>query len=60
VLGWWKRRGEKLRANTRRSDPRERVQRDEYRHAGPDEIVVTGGVAMSGPGGARQPDLDER
>jgi hypothetical protein len=28
------------------------VQSDEYRHAGPEELVEEGDVAMGGPGGA--------
>jgi hypothetical protein len=71
VIGWWKRRGEKHRANKqqgdvhaldREGDPRGGVQNDEYRHADPTDIVVAEGVAMSGPGGAPQEheDSEER
>jgi hypothetical protein len=63
VFGWWRRRGEKHRADKqqgdvhaldREGDPRGGVQSDAYRHAGPDEVVVEDDVAMSGPGGAPQ------
>jgi hypothetical protein len=37
-------------------DPRGGLQDEEYRQAEPDEIVVSGGKAMSGPGGAQQED----
>ena len=39
-------------------DPRGGFQSPEYRHADPREVVVTDGVAMSGPGGA--PTEDDR
>jgi hypothetical protein len=35
-------------------DPRVGAQSEDYRHADPREIVVEGGTAMSGPGGAPQ------
>ena len=35
-------------------DPRVGTQAEDYRHADPREIVVEGGTAMSGPGGAPQ------
>jgi hypothetical protein len=63
MFGRWRRRGEEVRANKqqgdvhalgREGDPRDGVQSDAYRHAGPDEIVVEEGTAMSGPGGAPQ------
>ena len=65
VIGWWKRRGEKHRANKqqgdvhaldREGDPRGGVQSEEYRHAEPTDVVVAEGVTMSGPGGAPQDD----
>jgi hypothetical protein len=65
VFGLLRKRGEKHRADRqqgdvhaldREGDPRGGVQSDAYRHAGPDEIVVDGDVAMSGPGGAQQSD----
>ncbi|MGZ4353655.1 MAG: hypothetical protein ACXVZ4_08920 [Gaiellaceae bacterium] len=37
----------------REGDPRGGVQSDEYRHAGPTDVVEDG-VAISGPGGAPQ------
>ena len=64
---WWKRRGEKHRANKqqgdvhaldREGDPRGGVQDDAYRHADPRDVVVAEGVAMSGPGGAPREDSD--
>lgn len=33
---------------------------DEYRHAGPRDVVEQGGTTMSGPGGAPQEDLSSR
>ena len=48
-----------MHALDREGDPRGGVQSDAYRHAQPDEIVVEDGVAMSGPGGAQQPDADD-
>jgi hypothetical protein len=68
VFGRWRKRGEKHRAAKqqgdvhaldREGDPRGGVQSDAYRHAGPDEIVVEDGTAMSGPGGTPQ-DPEER
>jgi hypothetical protein len=38
----------------RSADPRGGLQDKEYRRAEPDEIVVSDGKAMSGPGGAQQ------
>jgi hypothetical protein len=62
VLGRWRKRrtaskqqGD-VHALDRADDPRGGVQSDAYRHAGPDEIVVEGDVAMSGPGGSPQSD----
>jgi hypothetical protein len=56
-----------VHALDRSGDPRGGVQSDEYRHAEPVEIVEgsapgSGGVAMSGPGGAPPDDStpDER
>lgn len=40
-----------VHALDREGDPRGGVQSDEYRHAGPTEVVEEG-VTMSGPGGA--------
>lgn len=40
-----------VHALDRDGDPRGGVQSDEYRHAGPTDVVEDG-VAMSGPGGA--------
>jgi hypothetical protein len=40
------------------SDPRGGVQSDEYRHAGPEDVVQEGEVVMGGPGGAPTEDLD--
>jgi hypothetical protein len=63
MLGRWRRRGEKRRADKqegdphaldREGDPRGGVQSDEYRHADPRELVEDDGVVMSGPGGAPQ------
>ena len=65
MFGRWRRRGEKARANKqqgdvhaldRAGDPRGGVQSDAYRHAGPGEIVVEDGTAMSGPAGTPQDD----
>jgi hypothetical protein len=47
-----------VHALDRSDDPRGGVQSDEYRHAGPTDIVEEGGVAMSGPGGAPPADDD--
>ena len=71
MFGRWRKKGEKHRADKqqgdvhtldREGDPRGGVQRDEYRHAEPRDLVVDEGVAMSGPGGAPQEGLsvDER
>ena len=71
MLGRWRKRGEKHRAEKqegdvhaldREGDPRGGVQSDEYRHAEPTDVVADEGVLMSGPGGAPQEDLsaDER
>jgi hypothetical protein len=71
VFGRWRRRNEKHRADKqqgdvhaldREGDPRGGVQDPEYRHAEPDQVVESDGVAMSGPGGAPQEELspDER
>ena len=63
MLGWWRRRGEKHRADKqqgdvhaldREGDPRGGVQSDEYRRADPREIVTDEAVPMTGPGGAPQ------
>jgi hypothetical protein len=71
MLGRWRKRGEKHRADKQQGDPhaldvegepRGGVQSDDYRHAEPTELVETDGVVMSGPAGAPQEDLsaDER
>ena len=66
MLGRWRKRGEKHRANKQQhdpgaleveGDPRGGLQGDEYRHAEPTEVVEAEGVVMSGPGGAPQEDL---
>jgi hypothetical protein len=66
VFGRWRKRNEKHRADKqegdvhaldREGDPRGGVQSEEYRNAGPTEIVESDGVAMSGPGGS-PPDSD--
>jgi hypothetical protein len=66
MLGRWRKRGEKHRANKQQGDPdalevegdpRGGLQDDEYRHAEPTEVVEVEGVVMSGPGGAPQEDL---
>jgi hypothetical protein len=63
MLGWWRRRSEKHRANKqqgdvhaldREGDPRGGVQSDAYRSAEPTELVEEQGVVMSGPAGAPQ------
>jgi hypothetical protein len=53
---------ESTAAHRRPDDPRGGIQSDEYRHADPRDIVMEGGTAMSGPGGAPQEGLspDER
>ena len=67
MLGWWRRRGEKHRANKqqgdvhaldRAGDPRGGVQDPAYRVARPDDVVESEGTAMSGPGGAPEDELD--
>jgi hypothetical protein len=45
-----------VHALDRPDDPRGGVQSDEYRHARPDDVVEDGGVTMSGPGGAPEPE----
>jgi hypothetical protein len=68
MLGRWKRRREKHRADKqegdpqaldRDGDPRGGLQDEEYRQAGPRDLVETDGVVMSGPAGAPQ-DEDPR
>ena len=63
MLGRWRRRGEKKRADKQQADPgalavegdpRGGLQDDAYRSADPREVVESEGVAMSGPGGAPQ------
>ena len=46
-----------VHALDRLGDPRGGVQSDEYRHAGPQDVVEEDGVAMSGPSGAPMEDL---
>lgn len=71
MLGRWRRRREKHRADKQQGDPqaldiegdpRGGLQSDEYRHAEPTELVEDEGVVMSGPGGAPQDGVpaDER
>ena len=71
MLGRWRKRGETHRAGKqqgdvhaldRDGDPRGGVQDEEYRHAGPDDLVEAEGVAMSGPAGSPHEDSspDER
>jgi hypothetical protein len=66
MLGRWRKRGEKHRANKQQGDPealevegdpRGGLQGDEYRHAEPTEVVEADGVVMSGPAGAPQEGL---
>jgi hypothetical protein len=66
MLGRWRKRGEKYRANKQQGDPealevegdpRGGLQGNEYRNAEPTEVVEVEGVVMSGPGGAPQEDL---
>jgi hypothetical protein len=70
-LGPWRKRNEEHRADKQQGDvhaldvegdPRGGVQDPEYRHAEPDEILESEGVAMAGPGGAPQEEssADER
>ena len=54
MLGRWRRRRERNRADKQQGDPRGGVQSEEYRHSGPTDVVEQDGVAMSGPGGAPQ------
>jgi hypothetical protein len=63
VFGRWRKRGERrraakqqgdVRALDRQGDPRGGLQDDEYRQADPRDVIVSQGVAMSGPGGAPQ------
>jgi hypothetical protein len=65
MLGRWRKRGEKHRADKQRGDvhaldregdPRGGVQSDEYRTADPRELVEEGGTVMAAPGGAPQED----
>jgi hypothetical protein len=65
MLGRWRRRGEKHRADKqqgdvraldREGDPRGGVQSEEYRSADPRDLVEEDGTAMAGPGGAPQED----
>jgi hypothetical protein len=62
VFGRWRKRNKGVHALDREGDPRGGVQDEEYRHAEPDSVVESDGVAMSGPGGAPQEDTspDER
>ena len=46
-----------VHALDRAGDPRGGVQSEEYRHAGPQDVVEEDGVAMSGPSGAPMEDL---
>jgi hypothetical protein len=66
MLGRWRKRGEKHRANKQEGDPealevegdpRGGLQSDEYRSADPRDVIEDEGVVMSGPGGAPQEDL---
>ena len=41
------------------NDPRGGLQSEEYRRAGPTEMVTEGGTTMMGPGGAPPRDDDE-
>jgi hypothetical protein len=63
MLGRWRRRGEKHRADKqegdlhaldREGDPRGGVQSDQYRTADPRELVDDAGTVMAAPGGAPQ------
>ena len=63
MLGRWRRRGEKHRADKQEGDvhaldvegdPRGGVQSDEYRSADPRDVVEEAGTVMTGPGGAPQ------
>jgi hypothetical protein len=66
MLGRWRKRREKDRADKQQGDPhaldvegdpRGGVQSEEYRRADPRDVVEEEGVVMSGPGGAPQEDL---
>jgi hypothetical protein len=66
MLGRWRKRGEKHRANKQQGDPealavegdpRGGLQDEAYRHAEPTELVEVDGVVMSGPAGAPQEGL---
>jgi hypothetical protein len=66
MLGWWRKRGEKHRADKQEGDPRALdvegdprggVQSERYRRADPRDVVEEEGVVMSGPGGAPQEGL---
>jgi hypothetical protein len=66
MLGWWRKRGEKHRANKQQGDPsaldvegdpRGGMQSEDYRRADPRDVVDEEGVVMSGPGGAPQEGL---
>lgn len=66
MLGRWRKRGEKHRADKQEGDPRALdvegdprggVQSEEYRQADPRDVVEEDGVVMSGPGGAPQEGL---
>jgi hypothetical protein len=66
MLGRWRKRGEKHRADKQQGDPhaldvegdpRGGVQSEEYRRADPRDVVEEGGVVMGGPGGAPQEGL---
>ena len=63
MLGRWRKRGEKHRADKQQEDPgalavegdpRGGLQDEQYRTADPREVVESEGAAMSGPGGAPQ------
>jgi hypothetical protein len=63
MLGRWRKRGEKHRADKqegdvhaldREDDPRGGVQSDEYRMADPRDVVEEGNTVMAAPGGAPQ------
>jgi hypothetical protein len=65
MLGRWRKRGEKHRADKqqgdvhaldREGDPRGGVQSDEYRTADPRELVQEDGTVMAAPAGAPQED----
>ena len=51
-----------VHALDRPDDPRGGVQSDDYRHAGPEDLVEEGTTAMSGPAGAPREDasVEER